>query len=241
MISVIIPACNEEENIPRISGELSPVLARLGEDYEIIIIDDGSTDRTRSMIRAEMEREERIKLLVHEENRGLGVSLRAGIASSRGDMIITLDADFTYHPDQIPRLYNLYRSRPVDCVVGSFLLRRGDARKIMTHRLLFSRVVNKLYRWFLPGNLTVISSILRLYRASAVKSLNLRSTGFNINAEILFKMITRGFKVIEAPAVLTTRTRGSSKIRTFTEIKNHLKLLAEIAAWRLGGGRSGRR
>lgn len=233
MISVIIPVYNEEKNVPRITRELTPIMNELGKEYEIVLVDDGSTDSSKEKIQAEIVRDNRIRCITHETNKGLGCAIRTAIDNTKGEIIIALDADFTFHPRQIPLLYDAYLEHDADCVIGSFLLRSEDSKMIISYRLWLSKVANKFYQWLLPENVTAVSSIFRLYKADAVKDLQLSGKGFDINAEILFKMIQDKRKITEVPAVMTTRLYGKSKLKTLREIRNHLKLLYRIIRWKL--------
>lgn len=234
MISILIPMFNEQENAKRIVPELIPIMDNLREAYEILIIDDGSTDRTVEEAKKIIRKTRNIRLIQHQKNKGLGCAVRTGINEAKGDIIIALDADFTFHPRQIPNLVKEYKKTNADCVIGSHLLKEGNAKDVIGYRLLLSKIVNIMYRILLAKKITSISSIFRLYKAESVKELNLISTGFNINAEILFKLIKKKKNVREIPAELTTRIYGKSKLDTRKEILNHLKLLSNILGWKLG-------
>ncbi len=228
-LSIIIPAYNEEQNIPRLDSELIPFLKG---DYEILIVDDGSNDNTAEQVLKLKKKHKHIKLIKHPKNLGLGYAIRTGIKNAKGDIIITLDADFTFHPSQIPLLLEAYKQTKADCIIGSPLLKSGYAN-VVKSRLFLSKAVNMLYQLLLGKRIKAVSTIFRLYRSSALKRLKLSSKGFTINAEILFKFIQEKKKILEIPAVLTKRKFGKSKIKTLTEIKNHLILLGRIFYWKL--------
>jgi dolichol-phosphate mannosyltransferase len=104
-------------------------------------------------------------------------------------------------------------------------------------RRLLSHGVNLAYRILLGRKITSTSSLFRLYRASAIKTLTLENRSFDINAEIVFKLIQSGANLVEVPVTLLTRTSGVSKISTAREIRNHLTLLVRVFCWRLGFSR----
>ncbi len=234
MISIIIPAYNEQENIPRIEEELIPVMDNLGCDYELVIVNDGSHDGTEEEIFKLKSKFDNINLVRHNRNKGLGCAVRTGIEHIQGELVITIDADFTFHPRDIPRLLEKYGGTKADCVIGSHLHPDGNVDGVITYRLWLSRVVNRIYALLMGGRISSYSSIFRLYKAGELKKLDLKSTGFNINAEILFKLLQNGGRVVEVPVALTTRKYGTSKLRTGREIKNHLILLSKILLWKLG-------
>ena len=231
-ITVVIPACNEEQNIRRIGGELIPVMRKIGMPYEVLVIDDGSKDNTADEVRRLQKKYKNIKLVQHGKNLGLGAGTRTGIKNARGSLIIFLDADFTFHPREIPKLLAKYRSGDYDCVIGS-QFGKGGKTKMQAHRKFLSKSVNIMYRHLLGQDITTMSSIFRLYRRDALKGISMKSHGFDICAEILFDMIKKNRRVVEVPVTLTTRIYGESKISNTKEIKNHLKLLSKVAKWRI--------
>ncbi len=227
MISVIIPAYNEEENLKRIPSELMPVMKKY--DHEIIIVDDGSIDGTAQA--AARLTSKRIRLVKHPKNLGLGAAVKTGIKNAHGDTLIFLDADFTFHPKEIPKLLEKYQEG-WDCVIGTHFGKNSKSQ-IQLHRKILSRGVNMLYQILLGRKVTAVSSIFRVYKKSALRGISMDSNDFSINAEILFDMIKKGKSVTEVPVTLTTRIYGESKINNTREIKNHLRMLGKIIKWRI--------
>jgi len=232
-LSIIIPAYQEEENIPYIEEELFPVLENLPMPVEVVFVDDGSTDKTVERIRRLMERRPSVKLFQHAKNLGLGAAIRTGIRNCTGELVVTMDSDLTFHPRQIPALLERFRQGDVDCVIGSPALAQGYDPSIAFYRIFLSRGANFLYGIMLGKRITAVSPIFRLYRAAQVKELNLESDRFEINAEILAKLLMKKRKIAEIPAALTLRKYGQSKLDSPREILNHLKLMSKIIAWRL--------
>ncbi len=168
-------------------------------------------------------------MIRHPSNQGLGAAIRTGFAAARGDAILTLDSDLTFHPDQIPLLLSAYPD--ADAVFGSPL--KGKMTDVPLIRRILSHGVNLIYRALLGQRLTSVSSVFRLYRKEALIGLGLRSTSFDINAEIAAKLVFSGARIVEVGTVLTVRERGVSKIRIGREIGNHLRMFAKIISWRL--------
>lgn len=233
-LTIAIPACNEEENIKRIGKELIPVMKNIGMPYEILIVDDGSTDGTAEEVRKLQNKYKFMRLVQHGRNLGLGAGTRTGIKNARGSLLVFLDADFTFHPREIPKLIEKYKSGDYDCVIGTQFGKGGKTR-MQAHRKFLSKSVNTLYRILLGRDITTMSSIFRLYKKTSLRGVSMKSNSFDICAEILFDMIKKNRKVVEVPVTLTTRIYGESKLNNMQEIKNHLKLLAKIAKWRLVG------
>ncbi|MDO8601334.1 MAG: glycosyltransferase family 2 protein [bacterium] len=232
-ISVVIPCFNEEENIRRIPDELLPVLYGLGEDFEVIIVDDGSRDNSIKEILG--INDHHIKLIKHPRNLGLGSAIRTAIDNATGDLLVTLDADFTFSPKFIPLLLeNMKKSQGIDFVIGSPAL-QGYEKDIGFLRIIASKLANKIYSFLLGKKATAITPIFRLYKTEQLKSLSLQSKGFEIVAEILFKMVFSGRKFIEVPVTLTKRIYGVSHLNYKKEIIRHFFLVLKIIKWKIFG------
>jgi len=231
-LTIILPCHNEEENVRRIPAELMPVLKEIGMAYEIIIIDDGCVDNTVSV--AKSLNIPQLKIIRHEKNRGLGEAIKTGFANALGDMVITLDADFTFHPKLIISLLERFRKGDVDLVIGSPKL-AGLYQSIPFHRLLISKCANSIYGFLFHKPITAISQIIRLYRTKDVKNLPIDATGFDVFAEILFKLVViQNKNFAEIPAPFSARIYGVSKLDYKKETIRHLKLLFKIIKWRMG-------
>lgn len=232
-LSVIIPCCNEERNVPRFADELWPVLESLNLDFEVVIVDDGSKDET--VREVEKLNQPQIHLVRHDKNCGLGAAMRTGIAAATGDRLIFLDGDLTFHPTLIPCLLQAKCEHPeADFVIGSPNL-GGYGKDIPAWRLWISKSANLVYRVLLGRPITSINQIFRLYKTEQLKKLNLTAVGFDINAEILFKLVFGGKKFIEVPAELTARLHGVSKLNYAREIRRHLVLIFKILKWKFWG------
>ncbi len=229
MISFLFPAFNEAENLRRFPAEVIPVFDALGELYEIVIVDDGSTDDT---VAVASSLAGQVRLVRHERNKGLGAAIRTGIAEAKGDLLITMDTDLTFAPELVSRLLERYRKGDVDVVSGSPKL-AGYGKDISSYRIIISRLATLVYQIVMGAKVTAVSPVFRLYKREQLLALPLQSTGFDINAEILFYLIRDGRKIAEVPAMLTQRTYGESKLNYGKEMKRHLRLLGRMAALRL--------
>lgn len=236
MISVILPAYNEEENIKRIPKELIPYMNKIkkkyNENFEIIIVNDGSKDNTLNISQKLKSKYKFFFVFSHRKNMGLGKAIRTGIKNSKGDILITLDSDFTFHPKLIIKLLKEYKEKKADCVIGSPYL-YGYSKNIPKYRILLSYFCNLIYSILLSRRLTAVSPIFRIYNGKLIRKLKLESLGFEINAEILIKLLENNAKIIEVPAKLTNRKYGVSKINNIKQIKNHLKIYGKIIKWKI--------
>lgn len=232
MISIIIPLFNERDNVIQYEKDLFPVtdaIAReCNESFEYIMVDDGSGDDTLSRLSDIAGRRQDIVVLRHEKNSGMGSAIRTGIAQARGDLIITMDSDLTFRPQDVRKLIAAYRRTGADCVSGSPYLEKGLMEEVTPFRLFMSKSVNFLYRLLLGGNISCVSPIFRLYKREIFTQIPVTSNNFEINAEIISKLLIKKMNVVEVPVPLLKRRHGDSKIRITKEIRNYLWLLYKI-------------
>lgn len=237
-LSVILPCFNEEDNVVRIPEELIKELDKLKLDYEIIAVNDGSSDNTLHELKKLQKKYQIIKIVNHETNKGLANAIKSGIDNATGKLTVTLDADFTFHPRQIKNLLNRFYKGDVDIVIGSPTLGNGYSQDIPRYRIWLSRVGGLLYKIALGTNITAVTPIFRLYKTEHLKEIELNPQptpkgGFDINAEILAKLLIKKRKAIDIPAELTTRQYGESKISNSKEIVRNLLLVLRITWWRI--------
>jgi len=234
-LSVILPCFNEEENIKRIPEELLPILKNLGMDFEVIIVDDGSKDYSVTEALKIITNEPRIKLIKHPQNMGAGAAFQTGFQNAESDLLITMDADFTFSPKLIPLLLKTLKENPnIDFVSGSPVL-GGYGKDVQLWRVVISKTINMIYSFLLGQKTTAVTPFFRLYKTEQIKSVPLDSRGFEICSEILFKMAFSGKKFIEAPTPLTKRIHGISHLNYKKEIINHIRLLLKIIKWKFFG------
>jgi glycosyltransferase involved in cell wall biosynthesis len=232
MISIIFPLFNERENVIHYDQDLFPIIdsigKRFGESFEFIFVDDGSSDDTVEKIEEMCAKRSDVKIIQHERNRGMGNAIKTGFDSSSGDIVITMDADLTFRPVDVAKLIEKYRETHADCISGSPYLEKGLMEDVAPFRLLMSKTINCMYRFLLGSRITCVSPIFRLYKLTVLREMNISSENFEINAEIISKMIINGKIVIEVPVPLLKRRYGESKINVAKEIKNYIFLLYKI-------------
>ncbi|MBI4640612.1 MAG: glycosyltransferase [Candidatus Tectomicrobia bacterium] len=222
-LTVVIPMYNEEENVELTVMKVKEELAKQQYHWEILIVNDGSTDRTLSLASALSEHDSRVRVVSYPKNGGRGKAMRTGFAHAKGEYIVTVDADLSYEPKYITKLADeLLRDRDLDMVIGSPYSPGGDAEDVPFHRLLISKLGNKIVGYAMEGNLHTVTGILRGYRRSAINALELLSDGKEIHLEILSKALAVGLKVKEVPAVLRGRKRGKSKFKFRATAISHL-------------------
>lgn len=221
-VSVIIPMFNEEENVQRTLYEVINALNNCPE-YEVITVDDGSTDNTYSLLNEFASTNNSIHVLKHRVNSGMGKAIRTGIDGSVGDIVVTIDADLSYNASQIPLLVSeLVNDDSIDIVVGSQYMDGGSVKNVPFSRLFISKVANKFIGYSMTENLSTVTGVLRAYRRDVLESMELKSNGTKINLEILSKAIATGFRIKEIPVVLEGRVLGESKIKIKSKTISHV-------------------
>ncbi|GAB4312187.1 MAG: hypothetical protein Kow0019_10980 [Methanobacteriaceae archaeon] len=213
---------NEEENVRKTLMEIQAVLKNY-DDYEIIVVDDGSNDDTYEIAKKYAAENQNVKVIKHQTNLGMGYALRTGFEKVKNDIIVTIDADLSYSPDHIPLLINeIKKDDTLDIVVGSPYMKGGRVEDVPFFRLFISKTANKFVGFSMDENLSTVTGILRAYRKDVIDSLDLESTGTAINLEILSKASATRYKIKEIPAVLKGRKLGESKLKFRATTISHL-------------------
>ncbi|MGC9516938.1 MAG: glycosyltransferase family 2 protein [Methanomicrobiales archaeon] len=221
-ISVIVPMYNEEENVVRTLTKIDDVIKKY-EDYEILVIDDGSIDKTSQLVSDFQKSNPNVQLIKHAVNAGRGRALRTGFDNVSGDIIVTTDADLSYDAEHIPLLADeLIIDESADIIVGSPYMKGGGTENVPALRLWISKIANKFVGFAMGGDLRTVTGILRAYRIEVLDSLELESDGKEIHLEILSKAVALGYKIKETPATLKGRELGRSKIKFRATAISHI-------------------
>jgi len=204
LISVIAPMYNEEANIIRTYNELEAELSRFSEmDYEILFIDDGSTDN--SLTKAEKLAAEKkcLKVYGYPKNQGRGMALRTGFENAKGDLIITIDFDLSYSADHIGKMIDvLVKESDIDAVFVSAYMPGGMTVGVPKFRLFVSKIGNLVYRNVFSTKIYTSTCVVRGYRRDAIKYLLLTEKDKEIHLEIISKALANGLRIQEIPGTL---------------------------------------
>lgn len=232
-VSVVIPMHNEVANAPGTLQAVAEALGSQGWSFELIPVDDGSTDETGAELRRFAARDGRVRPVLYATNRGRGYAMRRGFVRARGRFVVTLDADLSYTPDHAVGMVRMLLDDPeIDLVLASPYMPGGAVEGVPFMRLAISRAGNRVLRGTLRTPVYTSTGIVRAYRREVIDALDLESDGKEIHLEILSAALALGFRIAEMPATLRTRRAGHSKFRPKSTIVSHLafSLLERSAA-----------
>lgn len=210
LLSVVMPCYNEQETIETIVERVKNVPLRT----ELIIVDDGSKDRTREIL-AELQKKFDFKLILKETNGGKGSALRRGFEEVTGDLVVIQDADLEYSPEEFPDLIELICQGRADVVYGSRFLGRRRVF-LFTHYVgnrLLTLITNILYNTIL----TDMETCYKVMRTEVLRSFKLNSNGFGIEPEMTAKIFKRGYRVYEVPITYDGRGYDEGKKITWRD------------------------
>jgi dolichol-phosphate mannosyltransferase len=238
-LSIVIPSLREARNLEKLLPWIHTVLRELECEaasagqasaaggprhvlYEIIVVDNHSTDGTEQVCA------EHGAQLVHQTEPGYGGALWAGFERASGEYVLTMDADLSHLPDLIP---TLWCSRDeAELIIASRYVEGGGA-EMPLYRHVLSIILNTVYTRLLSLPVSDISSGFRLYRASTLEGLDLRSTDFDALEEILIKCYAEGSRILEVPFRYVPRNEGRSKVKLLQFGASYLRTLFRM--WKL--------
>ena len=185
-ISIIIPCYNEEHTIQQVIRMVQNVLGK--SEYEIIRVDDASTDNSKKIINKISQKEDKVRIIRHEVNFGKGAALRTGINVSTGDVIIIQDADLEYNPSEYGRLLNPIETGKADVVYGS-RFRSGEEVRVLYY---WHKVGNVFLTWlsnmFSNLNLTDMETCYKVFRKEVLDQITIEENRFGFEPEITAKL-----------------------------------------------------
>jgi dolichol-phosphate mannosyltransferase len=200
-LSLVIPAYNEQEVVPELLRRVPAALEKLGKPFEVIIIDDGSTDGTPALLNDAMAQFPWLRVLRLSANRGQSAAFDAGFKAARGSIIATIDADLQNDPEEIPRLVPMLDG--YDMVTGWRKKRKDSAfRRVQT------RLANRIRNAISEETIQDSASSLKLYKRHCLCGIQLY-TGMHRFMPTLVKM--RGYTVLETPVAHSPRFAGVAK------------------------------
>jgi glycosyltransferase involved in cell wall biosynthesis len=210
LVSVIMPVYNERETLPEILARVRAV----GVRKEIVVVDDGSTDGTREVLREEEQKGD-LKVLYHEVNKGKGAAVRTGLEHASGDFIIIQDADLEYDPRDYPKLLKPLLEGQAEVVYGSRFMEFGGTMFFL--QALGNRMVTLVTNLLYGTALSDMETCYKVFRAEVIRSIPLRSRRFELEPEITAKLLKRGYRIHEVPISYQGREYHEGKKLTWRD------------------------
>jgi glycosyltransferase involved in cell wall biosynthesis len=224
-LSVIIPAYREAENIVGTLENVTSALAPLQLTHEVLVIDDGSTDGTGDIVRSNLDRFPNVTLLVNERNMGFGWTYRRGVQAASLGHIVMVHGDNAWGAATLREFFG--EVGKADIIVG---YTRGMWRSRTWTRTLISKTFTVLVNLITRRGLKYYNG-LQIHQAAVLKTLQIESTGYGFQAEVLVKALRQARSVIEVPMDLIEREKGESKafrVKNVVDVLRTLKLLCAL-------------
>lgn len=229
-LSIIIPAFNEEKTVAEIIARVKKQEVP-GVEKEIVVVNDGSSDKTPKILDDIGKKDKSIKIIHHPKNKGKGAAVKTGIENSTGEYIIIQDADLEYDPKDIPKLIAPVLEGKAKVVYGTRLNRMphitGEEKTLLFLIHFFgNRMLSLLTSILYFSWITDMETCYKLFPRKALDGIELRSRSFNFEPEITSKLLKKGYKIAEVN--ITTKPRGYEEGKKLNTIRD-----GSIALWTL--------
>ena len=201
-----MPVYNEARTIDQILR----LVAAVPIEKEVLVVDDGSTDGTRNILRS-WDGREGVRVILHETNRGKGRALATAVAEAQGEILLIQDADLEYDPADYPAILRPIEKGRADVVYGSRFRGSAENRVQNFWHTVGNRILTLITNVFTDLNLTDMATCYKAFHRRVVPSLQLESRRFGVDAEITVKVARGGFRIFEVPVSYFARSRAEGK------------------------------
>ncbi|MCE9667798.1 glycosyltransferase family 2 protein [Myxococcus stipitatus] len=223
-ISLFLPAWNEEDYVERAVSRALDVLPHLTDDFEIIVVNDASTDRTKELAEAMAARVPQLRVITHPVNLKLGGAMRTGLAASTKDIVVYSDMDLPWDLRELERALHLMDYLEADMICAFRFDRTSEGPK----RIVYSFVYNLLIRSLFDIQIKDVNFSFKVMHRRVLESMELKSQGSFIDAELVVKAIRKGFRVFQMGVDYFPRTRGISTLASPSVIVKMVKELVRL-------------
>jgi len=211
-LSIIIPIYNEKDTILELLNRIKKV--RLKKEYEILMIDDGSTDGTREILE-KIKNENNYKVLFKEKNSGKGESLKLGFKKAVGQYVIVQDADLEYDPKDYLKLLEEISKHKKTVVYGSRFM--GEYKDMSSLHYFGNQLLTFITNLLYGVKLTDMETCYKLFPRELIQSLKLRASRFEFEPEVTAKILKKGYKIVEVPISYAGRSHSEGKKITWKD------------------------
>ena len=211
LLSILVPLYNEERFIAVLLARALEASLPEGMDREIIVVDDGSRDRSAEIVAALAESRAQIQLVRHERNRGKGAAIRTAVEYAQGDYCVIQDADLEYDPSEYQRLLRPLLEGHADVVYGSRFLVSSERRVLYFWHSVANWILTLCCNVVSDVNLSDMETCYKVFRAPLLKSIPIRCDRFGIEPELTIKVARRKARIYEVPISYHGRTYEEGK------------------------------
>ncbi|HYM92704.1 MAG TPA: glycosyltransferase family 2 protein [Chitinophagaceae bacterium] len=220
-LSIILPCYNEEAIL---KNNLQTILDYLKNkslkyQWEILLVNDGSSDQTGRIADKFSEENNNVRVIHHPANLNLGHALQTGFCNSKGDIIVVLDIDLSYSVEYIEQMVDKLIETSADIVITSPYMKGGKVTAVPFLRRIMSRWVNRFMRMAAQDKYHTYTGMVRAYRSSFIRSLNLKTKDYEVNPEIIYKAMILRARIVEIPAHLDWTEQNKFKGKRTSSIK----------------------
>ncbi len=215
-VSVFFPAFNDAKSIGKLVAEALKVLPALADDYEIIVVNDGSTDETDDVLRDLEKKYKELRVVRHETNKGYGAALQSGFRTASKELVFYTDGDGQYDVRELPLLFEKLDDKAD--VVNGYKIERADGKR----RRWLGGIYNRLAHFFFALPIRDVDCDFRLIRKNALDGVDLTSTSGGICVELVYKLKKKGCNFVEIPVNHYSRIYGKSQFFTFGRVTRTL-------------------
>lgn len=230
VLSIVIPAYNEAQNLPQVLDDLARRLQAERIPYEILVVNDSSVDDTKGVVLAHAQRDPNIRLVERRPPNGFGRAIRSGVEAVTGDVVVIYMADASDHPHDAVAYYRKIEEG-YDCVFGSRFVDGSHVSGYPPFKLIVNRVVNKLMQWAFRCPFNDLTNAFKAYRTHVLREVGpFRACHFNITIEMSLGAIVRQYHIAQVPISWTGRTCGVSKLHLKEMGRRYLSTLLKVFA-----------